>query len=244
MRKTLIMFSLFFIIVLCSFHSPVFAQDPGIPDTVRFFPWGTYVPCPPCTGRAVVPMVVVNDESLRMISIPLKWTGPLSLDTVIFKGKGLTFEYLVIDNNAKTVFLVAGALPGDPPVPPGLGILAYLHFTVHDTGMATLDTGLTAVPDIFCFADDRPEQFLPHFFSSDFHIVAQSTLPGDVNSDGRATISDVVWLINYLFKGGPAPSYTPSGDVNTDGETTVADVIYFINYLFKGGPCLGGACYN
>ena len=27
----------------------------------------------------------------------------------------------------------------------------------------------------------------------------------DVNRDGKLTISDAVYLINYLFKGGPAP---------------------------------------
>jgi len=39
-----------------------YAQDPGVPDTVRFETWGTYVPCPPCSGTAVVPMVVFTDE--------------------------------------------------------------------------------------------------------------------------------------------------------------------------------------
>ncbi len=60
---------------------------------------------------------------------------------------------------------------------------------------------------------------------------------GDANGDQKITVSDVIYLINYLFKGGPAPIPEVSvGDVNCDGKITVSDVIYLINYLFKGGP--------
>jgi len=61
-------------------------------------------------------------------------------------------------------------------------------------------------------------------------------LKGDTNRDGKITVSDVVYLINYLFKGGPAPSPLNLGDANCDSAVTVSDVIYLINYLFKGGP--------
>jgi len=59
---------------------------------------------------------------------------------------------------------------------------------------------------------------------------------GDANGDGLINASDVVYLINYLFKGGPAPVPLEAGDVNCDGIINSADVVYLINYLFKGGP--------
>jgi hypothetical protein len=72
-------------------------------------------------------------------------------------------------------------------------------------------------------------------------------LHGDANRDGKKTVSDVVFLINYLFKGGPAPDPVDLGDVNfckenppvQPGNPTVSDVVYLVNYLFKGGvaPC-------
>lgn len=72
-------------------------------------------------------------------------------------------------------------------------------------------------------------------------------LHGDANRDGKKSVSDVVFLINYLFKGGPAPDPVDLGDVNfcntnppvLPGQPTVADVVYLVNYLFKGGhaPC-------
>ena len=59
---------------------------------------------------------------------------------------------------------------------------------------------------------------------------------GDVNGDNKITVSDVVYFINYLFKGGNPPSPVQAGDANCDGNSTVSDVIFLINYLFKGGP--------
>ena len=59
---------------------------------------------------------------------------------------------------------------------------------------------------------------------------------GDANNDSKLTVSDVVYLINYLFKGGPLPVRSYTADNNCDGKTSVSDVVYLINYLFKGGP--------
>jgi hypothetical protein len=62
---------------------------------------------------------------------------------------------------------------------------------------------------------------------------------GDTNSDGIIDIRDVVFLINYCFKGGPAPNPLEKGDVTADGSVNVQDTIHLINYLFKYGmpPC-------
>jgi PKD repeat protein len=66
--------------------------------------------------------------------------------------------------------------------------------------------------------------------------IAYSFMRGDANGDGKWTVADAVYLINYLFKGGPTPIPLQAGDCNCDGKVSVADVVYLINYLFKGGP--------
>jgi hypothetical protein len=58
---------------------------------------------------------------------------------------------------------------------------------------------------------------------------------GDANADGKITVSDVVYLVNYLFKGGPIAKPYEAGEANCDGKVTVSDVVYLVNYLFKGG---------
>jgi len=61
-------------------------------------------------------------------------------------------------------------------------------------------------------------------------------LCGDCNGDGQINVSDVVYLINYLFIDGPVPVPWKSGDCNGDGNVNVTDVVYLINYLFIDGP--------
>ncbi|MGB8657723.1 MAG: dockerin type I domain-containing protein, partial [Candidatus Zixiibacteriota bacterium] len=59
---------------------------------------------------------------------------------------------------------------------------------------------------------------------------------GDVNGDQIIDAGDVVFLINYLFKGAAAPYPLDAGDANCDGRVDSGDVIYLINYLYKAGP--------
>jgi hypothetical protein len=61
---------------------------------------------------------------------------------------------------------------------------------------------------------------------------------GDVNDDGVINVTDVVYLINYLFlvPPGPAPIPSEAGDVNCDGVINVTDVVYLINFLFLVPP--------
>ena len=62
---------------------------------------------------------------------------------------------------------------------------------------------------------------------------------GDVDSNGKLDVSDVVYLINYCYKGGPAPNPLLKGDVTADGLVNANDIIHLINYLFRYGmpPC-------
>ena len=63
------------------------------------------------------------------------------------------------------------------------------------------------------------------------------TVPGDVDQDSLVTASDIIYMVNYVFKGGFKP--TPcegAGDVDCDGVSTSADIIGLVNYTFKSGP--------
>ncbi|NIM96983.1 MAG: hypothetical protein GTO24_02520 [candidate division Zixibacteria bacterium] len=65
---------------------------------------------------------------------------------------------------------------------------------------------------------------------------------GDVNGDGKIDPGDVVFLLNYLFRGGSAPRPLAAGDTNGDCEVNAGDVVYLISYLFKGGPGPQAGC--
>jgi hypothetical protein len=61
-------------------------------------------------------------------------------------------------------------------------------------------------------------------------------LCGDANADLTVNVADAVYLVNYIFKGGPAPDPAEAGDANGDGDINVGDTVYLINFVFKGGP--------
>ncbi|MGB5139392.1 MAG: CHRD domain-containing protein, partial [Candidatus Zixiibacteriota bacterium] len=59
---------------------------------------------------------------------------------------------------------------------------------------------------------------------------------GDADNTGIVTISDAVYLINYIFAGGPAPAQLCLGDADGNSIITISDAVYLINYIFAGGP--------
>ncbi len=63
---------------------------------------------------------------------------------------------------------------------------------------------------------------------------------GDVNHDGAPDIdiSDLVYMVDYMFTGGPPPPCPEEGDINGDGNPTIdiADLVYLVDYAFNGGP--------
>ena len=60
-------------------------------------------------------------------------------------------------------------------------------------------------------------------------------LCGDVSNDGGITLADVIWLANYILKGGPPPVTAYSADVDCDESISLADVVFLANYVLKGG---------
>jgi hypothetical protein len=66
--------------------------------------------------------------------------------------------------------------------------------------------------------------------------VPVSYVHGDMNNDGLVNVSDVFFMINALFAGGPPPVVVATGDTDGDAIINVGDVFYLINYLFSGGP--------
>jgi hypothetical protein len=61
-------------------------------------------------------------------------------------------------------------------------------------------------------------------------------LRGDVTGDEIINVGDVVYLVSYLYKGGPAPDPVWVGDCNCDDIVNVGDIVFLVSYLYKGGP--------
>jgi hypothetical protein len=72
--------------------------------------------------------------------------------------------------------------------------------------------------------------------TSDDYFSIVSFVAGDANGDLEVNVGDVVYLVSYLYKGGPAPFPLEAGDANCDDILDVGDVVYLVSYLYKGGP--------
>jgi len=76
---------------------------------------------------------------------------------------------------------------------------------------------------------------------------------GDTNGDLSMDRSDAIYILAFLFQGGPAPEPCPAagagasaqgqgaatlgnGDLNGDNSVDLSDTIYLLNHLFQGGP--------
>jgi len=73
-------------------------------------------------------------------------------------------------------------------------------------------------------------------------------LRGDVDGSGYIDVSDLVYLVDYIFSGGPEPPCWDEGDVDASGfwpwPIDIADLVYLVAYMFAQGPepppCGGG----
>jgi hypothetical protein len=60
---------------------------------------------------------------------------------------------------------------------------------------------------------------------------------GNINGDegNQVNVSDLSFLVDFLFRGGSTPPCADESDVNGDGGTNVSDLSFLVEFLFRGG---------
>ena len=113
-----------------------------------------------------------------------------------------------------------------------IGETAGTHTTYQYDGAGRLTRSDTVTPPFLNFSQNWS-------YDSFGNKLGVQTHQFDPNNDGRISSSDIFYLVNYLFLGGPAPEGPGgllSGDANGDSTVNSADLFYIVNYLFLGGP--------
>lgn len=87
------------------------------------------------------------------------------------------------------------------------------------------------------FSADLDEKITVFYSEGDIQFIR-----GDCDSSFIVNIVDVVYLVNYLFKSGPAPKPLLSGDVDCNSEVNVTDLTALINYVNSQIPFADCGC--
>ncbi len=223
------------------------AQDIGTPDTVRIDSIQTTT-----NSDGVLPVYFYNDQALAGIELTVTFDSPdIVVDSFSFMDSRV--DYIA----AKGTFTPPGGytvycfpLSSEPAIQPGTGLFGtfYLSWDLAiSPQQVTVDTITITNQDIqysTTFSDVNTNAFAPQFVPG-FIDIEQGFgccvgITGDYNNDGNdePNVSDLTYLIDFLFRGGPPADCPEESDVNGSGSTepNVSDLTYMVDFLFRGGP--------
>lgn len=161
------------------------------------------------------------------------WTEP---NADHFSGSSFASDYL---------YSQMSTLSGYHLYEPGYGqdSLVDLHTGMTFDSVDMLAGEVYSYTYVLLTTNEGEADFLGQLDAAIGWIVSQGTIccmatPGDANGDSTINIGDAVYLITYIFRGGPppAPYELSSGDPNGDCTVNIGDAVYIINFIFKGGP--------
>jgi Dockerin type I domain len=142
----------------------------------------------------------------------------------------------------RMIRVLSSAMPHGSPIPPSED--TYLLFTLTafpGDGITEMDCNYNGVINVELsqtqFSDPIGNSL--DFDSDNGKYVLRCIDCGDANDDRFVNVSDAVYIINYVFVGGPAPYNYEAGDTNCDDLVNVSDAVSIINFVFTGGnePC-------
>jgi len=122
-------------------------------------------------------------------------------------------------------------------VPPGQGMVLNLKFQV--SGSAPVNTLLPIEfiteenlghYNAYANTQDPSRLIIPSVFSAG--IYTGTPAAGDVYTDGKLNVIDIVYLANYVFKGFLAPNPYGLGDLDSSGKITLVDVMLLVNQIY------------
>jgi hypothetical protein len=181
-----------------------------------------------------------NSVPLYRFQIPVEYSGDLALTYNSYSVTGCRseeFEVVSADVDAEDKRILFELRPqeiGLKYIAPGSGPVLKLRFTAN--GVIGIETAI----DVDGYLPSTTPRFYGHNY--DFSPAVNNGLVrnlascGDVDSDGKIDLLDIVYLIDHKFKGEQAPLYMIASDVNRDGFVDILDIVYLIDHKFKGGP--------
>jgi PKD repeat protein len=184
----------------------------------------------------------VNYVPLQTIQIPFSWAGDYSLlfdsvSTVGLRTASVTQKTFVnYAPAAKRATYLFDMAANQEVLDPGAGPILSLFFRIP-VGATGNPNPITIAPYtsyVYQFTTVQGS-YQPVLYNG--FVTLDACLAGDVTNDTIGPdLTDLIYLVNFLFQGGPAPTDTRQANVNGLGDVDLSDLIYLVNYLFSGGP--------
>ncbi len=200
-----------------------------------------------------------NSVPLRSITIPVEYSGDLDITLDSFSTAGCRTDYFETVNiihsdswgKRTTYRLIKDPVWGSPPLAPGAGPVLKLYFSVPAGDQWELSSPVI----VDGYSSYTPGVTGP-IFDYDVPAVNGSVIVpdcclnrGNVDDEtgpgGPVDVSDLTYLVAYLFNSGPVPPCPSQGNVDglsgPGGDIDVSDLTFIVAYLFNSGatppPC-------
>ncbi len=165
------------------------------------------LPAEVAAGEAIQPVVIVQNYR----------TTPQAFDVFI----NIDLDGVSVFSEQKSVNDNAG----------GSALRAYFSNWVPDPELG-LVYDITTYTVLASDENERNDSTVYQVISGE----SQPYICGDATGDGSVNILDVVFIVNYKYKSGPAPYPLNGSDVDSSGSINILDVVYVINFKYKSGP--------
>jgi hypothetical protein len=242
-------------------HPEPLSYTVEIPPCDEFWILGAEVWSPMGIEGVVVPAYATNPRPLQGFSFgttyPLEHAlmAEINLDGTVTEEVGAEFLHVEIDNGREEPVALAQGwatcaviLDWEPPfegqtIPPGSAQhIVNLVYDILPPGeivprsiSVPFEDGLGKPPVALVFTVDGRD-VVPQVQNGIIQIMwPPEFIRGDANDNGLMTISDSIYLLDFLFRGGPVPPCEDSADANDDGALDISDAVTILGYLFSGG---------
>lgn len=165
----------------------------------------------------------------------------VTIDSAVYSGDTRDFEYRITNPSTVNDYYLATGwdaylwIETDTfDVPLGAGLDTIITFAVHPPAGTPLGNLSSVTFKVWSQND-------PAVVDSQSTGALTVLYRGDLDFDGRIVVSDLTYLVAFLFTGGPDPlPLEESGDFTCIDDINVSDLTALVDYLFLGGvppPC-------
>lgn len=201
-------------------------------------------------NRIPVDILCTSDEALTGVSFAVSYeTSELTMNEISTENlltNEASFAAANIDNESGiTTFGIVMSLTDTTPSIPAAEelVIARLlvsmsaELSVGDRARVELTSGIGSPPvELEYTTVAKGRVVSPLAMHGQVTALAAATfLRGDSDQNGTIQLTDAVFLLDYLFRGGRVLSCEDAADSNDDGRIDISDGILILRFLFSGG---------